>query len=464
MSIQPEKIYPAVVKVARLVDWLLLEELGLMAPEAYDVEERDGRVYMIATFNPLAIGRSLTAYEHPDVARRISQALDGHKVVITKKTGTRYVILLAGSVSLPKSVDFPGFGLRDTFRLGMGMKGEIELTAGQIKNVLIGAGQGAGKSVVQKLLVHQARAFGWKLYLADPDGHTFNPDIWNSLAAAPVASSPADLMQVLDRVHGELADRVAMFRNLAASGIPPVDLDAYNQIASTPLPRIALDIDEANSYLGDKRIFALVADLLRRGRKWGLHVFLGGHEWHKETVGAELNDMLQTRIGLTVATEQTGTVVLRSSRWGKWVMGKPAGRGVLRTNNYQPMQFYLVTDDMEREWLGQSVQAPAPLPEKEALLVKRSLAEAEGKMTIGLLTQWGLGQQESRRLMDAWETRGWLTRDTTQGNARVITPKLVDLLTNRQSQQSPTNPYIWRQSLNKAQQSLLKGAERGKRQ
>lgn len=454
MSVQPEKIYPVVVKVARLVDWMMMEELGLMPPESYDVEERDGRIYMIATFNPLAIGRSLTAYEHPDVARRISQALDGHKVVITKKTGTRYVILLAGSVSLPRSVDFPGFGLRDVFRLGMGMKGEIELTAGQLKNVLIGAGQGAGKSVVQKLLVHQARAFGWKLYLADPDGHTFNPDIWNSLAAAPVASSPADLMQVLDRVHGELASRVAMFRNLAASGIPPVDIDAYNQIASTPLPRIALDIDEANSYLGDKRIFALVADLLRRGRKWGLHVFLGGHEWHKETVGAELNDMLQTRIGLTVATEQTGTVVLRSSRWGKWVMGKPAGRGVLRTSNYQPMQFYLVTDEMEREWLGQSVQAPAPLPENEALLVKRSLAEADGMFTIPLLVRWGMSEWKARTLVEDYEARGWVEKNIEQGNARYVTAKLVKIASTPQSAQAASNPQRWTQSPSNLPQSM----------
>lgn len=459
MNNNPQKFYPIVVKVTEVVDYMMTEEMGLMPPELYDVNERDGRVFLTASFNPLAIGRSLTAYEHPDVARRISQALDGHKVVITKKTGTRYVILLSGSISLPKRVEFPGFGERDVFRLGMGLRSEAKLHANQLRNVIIGAAQGAGKSNVLSLLIHQARVFGWKLYLADPDGHTFNPDMWNDLAAAPVASSPADLLKVLDRIAAELADRVALFRSVADRGIPPADIDAYNQMASEPLPRIALVVDEANSYLGDKKVFAQMADLLRRGRKWGLHIFLSGHEWHKETVPAEVNDMLQTRIGLTVASEQTSAVVLRSSHWGKWVIGKPAGRGVMRTHQYQPMQFYLVTEEMEREWLGQSVQAPAPIPESEALLVKRAMDEEGGKMTLGILTEWGIGQREARRLLDAYEARGWLERDVSDGNARKVSPKLADLLTNRQSRQSLTKPYIWRQTADKARQTLnMEGA------
>jgi hypothetical protein len=459
MNSNLQKYYPVVVKVTEVVDYMMTEEMGLMPPEFYDVNERDGCVFLTVSFNPLAIGRSLAAYEHPDVARRISHALDGHKVVITKKTGTRYVILLSGSISLPERIEFPGFGERDVFRLGMGLRSEAKLHANQLKNVIIGAAQGAGKSNVLSLLIHQARAFGWTLYLADPDGHTFNPDVWNALAAAPVASSPANLLQILSRIAAELEDRIALFRAVADRGIPPADIDAYNQVASEPLPRIALVVDEANSYLGDKKVFAQMADLLRRGRKWGLHIFLSGHEWHKETVPAEVNDMLQTRIGLTVASEQTSAVVLRSSHWGKWVIGKPAGRGVLRTNQYQPMQFYLVTEEMEREWLAQSVVTPAPLPDAEALLVKRALEDAGGKMTLGLLMEWGLGQREARRLLDTYEARGWLERDASEGNARKVSPKLADLLTNRQSRQSLTNPYIWRQTADKPRQTLnMEGA------
>ena len=185
-----QQYVPIAAKVAEVVDYMMIEEMGLMPPEMYSLDERDGRIYVVAAFNPLALGRSLKAYENPDVARRLKTSLDGLPVAITKRAGTYYVILLSGQLRLPNSIPFPGFGAADVFRLGVGLKGEIAIPANQLKNVIIGAGQGAGKSNIMALLIHQARAFGWKLYLADPDGHTFNPDIWNGLAAAPVASSP----------------------------------------------------------------------------------------------------------------------------------------------------------------------------------------------------------------------------------------------------------------------------------
>lgn len=435
-----QQFAPVAQQIAAVVDYMMVDEMGLMPPERYEVNERDDRVYLTALFNPLALGRSLKAYENPDVARRLRAALDGLPVAITKRTGTHYVILMSGKISLPKSALFPGFGDPDFFQLGIGLRGPVNLHANQLKNVMIGAAQGTGKSNVEALLVHQARQFRWKLFLADPDGHTFNPDVWNGIATAPVASSPADLLMVLELVAAELANRIALFRSVANGGVPPADLDAYNLVASEALPRIALSIDEANSYLSDKKVFASLADLLRRGRKWGLHIFLSGHEWHKETVLAEVNDMLQTRIGLNATTEQMGAVILRSTRWGRWVMGKPVGRGVLRTSNYQQMQFYQVTEDMERTWLSQSVTSPAPIVEQEAALVDRAMQETDGKMTIDLLMGWGMGQREARRLVETWELRGWLVQDAKRGNARFVTQKLANLVTNRQTRQTASNP------------------------
>lgn len=71
--------------------------------------------------------------------------------------------------------------------------------------------------------------------------------------------------------------------------------------------------------------------------------------------------------------------------------------------------------------------------------MRRSMSETNGKMTIGLLMEWGMGQREARRLVETYEVRGWLVQDAAQGNARVVTPKLADLLTNRQTRQTPTN-------------------------
>jgi len=445
---------PIAEKAAEVIDFMMIDQMGLMPPMKYELGGRDNRAYLVASFDPLELGRNLKPYENQDVARRLSEALARLPVVITKRTGTRYVVVLSGRPKLPKVVEFPGFGEQDVFRLGVGLKGEASFHADEMRNVIIGAGQGAGKSNILHLLMYQAWQFGWKLYLADPDGHTFNPDIWNKIAAEPVASSPEDVNKLLDRLSGEIADRIALFRQAANGGIPPADLEAYNALVDEPLARIGLFLDEANTSLGDKRVFGKVADLLRRGRKWGLHIFLAGHEWHKENVPAEVNDMLQTRIGLTVATAESSQVVLRDAGWGKWVLRKPEGRGVLRVGKYMPLQFYLVPEEMERTWLS-GVEAPKPLPDEEMEIVLRSILEEEGKMTMGFLTDdCGLSDTQARKLAERYEARGWLEKDPENKNARFVTGRLRALLaTNSQTPQTATSPHIWPQTGHKQAQT-----------
>jgi hypothetical protein len=166
--------------------------------------------------------------------------------------------------------------------------------------------------------------------------------------------------------------------------------------------------------------------------------------------------MLQTRIALPMIDENSGAVVTRSRTWGKWVIGKKAGRGVMRTNTYTPMQFYFITPEMEAAWMAPAaaVLEVSPLSEQEALLVKRAMAEAEGKMTVGLLESWGMGHREARQLVETFEARGWLAKDAARGNARVVTPKLVDLLPNRQTCQTLPIPQIWRQTAENPVQTL----------
>jgi hypothetical protein len=363
-------------------------------------------------------------------------------------------VLFGTKPSLPKRVDFPGFGERHVYRLGVGLHGEVSMQARLMKNVIIGAGQEQGKSNVLRLITHQARSFGDLLYLADSQSHTFNPDVWNGIAAHPVASSVDELLKLLAALKGALEDRSAQFRAAANGGIPPADLDAYNMIAS-PLPRILFAIDEASTPLQDKRVFKEMAALLREGRKWGLQIIMAGHEWHKDVIPAEVNDMLQTRIALPMIDEGSGYVVTRSRTWGKWVIGKQAGRGVLRTNQYTPMQFYLVTPEQEVEWMsGSAGQRVSVLPENEMDIVLRSLADANGKMTIPLLKAWGVDEWAARMLLEKYEVRGWLAKNPQQGNARCVTPKLADLLSNHQTPQSPSNPQILPQTVLKPPQTL----------
>jgi hypothetical protein len=441
---------PKAEQVATLIDDLMLDELHLAAPAAYELNLRCERVYLVGSYDALRMGRSLSVYEHPEIARRIRIAT-GYPTTITKETGTRYVVLLDGKVSLPRKVVFPGVGERDVFKLGVGVKGEVRIPVTRFQNGMIGAGPGSGKSTILELLIHQMSAWGWRLYLADPQSHTFNPDQWNRFAALPVAGSHADMLHVLNAIEEELATRADLFRRSAIDGHIPADIDEYNKTAprlgASPIARIGFLCDESNFFLGHKQIFGRMADLLRQGRKWGLHIVLAAHEWHKDNVPAAVNDLLQTRIALN---SLSGAVVLRSSQWGKWVEGRPAGRGVLRLSKYTPMQFYMLEEGTEIQQLDQAKKV-SPISEREAELVRRSLAEADGKMTMGLLMSWGLSQDDARELGSRYEAKGWVAKDPDRGNARCVTGALMAILaesaTNPQTPQTPQTAVIFPQTL-----------------
>jgi hypothetical protein len=279
--------------------------------------------------------------------------------------------------------------------------------------------------------------------------------VWNGLSSHPVARNVDDLLALFAVLEGVLEDRSAQFRAAANGGIPPADIDAYN-LAASPLTRILLAIDEASTPLQDKRVFKKLGALLREGRKWGLHIVMAGHEWHKDVIPAEVNDMLQTRIALPMIDEGSGYVVTRSRVWGRWVIGKPVGRGILRTNLYTPMQFYLVTPEQEEQWLN-VVSIVTPLPEEEMVIVRRSLDEEDGKMTISLLKEWGVDEWKARTLLERYEVRGWLIKVALRDNARYVTTKLEELVSNHQTAQTATIPQVWSQTVLKPSQTLNMG-------
>ena len=424
-----EKYIPVAEHANRIIVHELVTELKLQAPSRFLLVARNGMVWLIVVMNPLALGTTIRKYHNPQVAHQISTAFAGKPVFIANKTGLRYGILLSQKPQLPKKILFPDFPEeRDVFHFGKTLQGEVKLNAGQMKNILIGAAQGSGKSTLLHLLVHQMRYFGWQLYLADPQLHTFNPDIWDQIAAFPVAGIEDDVLTVIERIRAEIERRMALFREIAAGGIPPKDIDAYNAISPEPLPRIGFLIDEANTFLGNKEVFSGIADLLRQGRKWGLHIVLAGHEWHKKDVPSQVNDMLQTRIALSVPDEFSGSVVLRSPRWGKWVMDQPSGRGILKTQGkFLATQFYLITEEQQMKWLS-DLKAPSPLTDAEITYVQYAL-QYQGEFNFkkiaeahDTITEWG-----ARKLAERWERRGWLVSGKSAADPRRVSEKLIEL-------------------------------------
>jgi hypothetical protein len=424
------KYRPVAEHARRLITHELVNELRLQAPSRFLLASRNGMVWLIAVMNPLALGARIRKYYDPQVAHQISTAFAGKPVYIANRTGLRYGVMLSQKPKLPKKIVFPDLPeQRDLFRLGHTLQGEVVITATEMKNVLIGAAQGSGKSNLLNLLVHQMRFSGWQLYLADPQLHTFNPDVWDKLAAHPVAGKEKDLLTIIERIRAEIEHRMALFRALAEDGVSPKDIDAFNAISPEPLPRIGFLIDEANTFLGNPAIFSGIADLLRQGRKWGLHIVLAGHEWHKKDVPSQVNDMLQTRLALSTPDEISGSVVLRNARWGKWVMDKPAGCGVLKAQGkFLAIQFYLISDEQQREWFTH-LEGPGPLNHNEIAYIRYALEKHAGEFNFRKIAAAfeTLSPWQARTLAEKWERRGWLERGRDAVSSRCISEILLEL-------------------------------------
>ena len=135
-----------------------------------------------------------------------------------------------------------------------------------------------------------------------------------------------------------------------------------------------------------------------------------------------MNDLFQTRIALN---SLSGSVVLRNHQWGKWVEGRPPGRGVLKTNKFEPIQFYLLEEARQETKLPSEI---CPIQDHEMQLIKRAINDTEGRMTISILTGWGMSEPAARELTARYDANGWLEKDPNKSNARFVTESLRTLV------------------------------------
>lgn len=385
-------------------------------------------VWLIVFLNVLALNGRLEAYSSPEIIHHLRTALKGKPVFLSNSTGLRYLVLLSKLPMLPLDVPYPLDVERGIFPLGQGFYGPI--LSRHLRNVLIAGEPGSGKSNFEIILAHTACRNGARLFLADPDGHTFNPDIWNTVTALPVAESPDDLTGLLEMVNAEIARRKALFQTVSDDGLPPADLEAYNRLATQPLPPMALIIDEANSYFDHKDLLARLEDISRRGRKWGLMIVLAAHNWRAKDVSRGLSSMFPTRVCFRVADDTSGAVALNSRRWGKQAMKlRHPGRGILLLDGrYQVFQAYRMAD--EQTALPRLVEA-SPLSPIEKEMVVYALEQLNGCFTVNGLAQAmegrGITRYRISKLAEDWERRGWLTTPRHATDARRITDELLIL-------------------------------------
>ncbi len=162
--------------------------------------------------------------------------------------------------------------------LGESYTGPVTVNLAHIPHILLGGSTGSGKSVLLKLLLMQALRKGAVVYVADFKGGVDFPKVWHEKCR--MCFDEDTLLDTLNRLTDALEQRKSEF---AARGCP--NIDAYNETAEWPLPRIIFACDEAAEMLDKtgadserKKLLSQIENRLstiaRQGRAFGIHLIL----------------------------------------------------------------------------------------------------------------------------------------------------------------------------------------------
>jgi len=396
------------------------------------VTEHEEHIILFAVLDELHLGEPVSLYLSEDALHQISTLTRGKRVAASNHNGARYAVLLSAPPALPKTTAFPGVLERDVFPLGMGRRGPIQLHAERLLNILVGGASRSGKSNFELGLAYTALHNGYQLYLADPQEITFSTN-WNSLCAAPVASSKADFVRLLEALQQEMVRRGELFKGMTKpGGLQVQKIEEYNRLVPQPLPRAFLIVDEANTFMDQRGVSETIADIARQSLKYGIHLVIAAHSWRSQDVPRGLSASFATRVSFRVNDDTSASVVLDSNDWGRKAMQLSLpGRGILRLDGgtIQEFQAYHLPEERLATLLSSGAPVSvSPLSDGERSLVQRALQETGGRMTQEDFMAWGLQPRPARRLAETWERKGWLTQDANRKNARYVTPALLELL------------------------------------
>lgn len=159
-----------------------------------------------------------------------------------------------------------------------------------LNNLILGIGEQYGADQIRLYLMDYKAGVEFNAFAEHPNCEQIYLDNTDTGAAE----------RLLEHFAQEITRRGERFRDQGVN-----DLDAWNKRQSAdPLPRLILIIDEVQRLFsgpGAYRFNALLKDITRRGRAFGLHIILST----QTLMGAELDRELLTQINLRIAFRLT---------------------------------------------------------------------------------------------------------------------------------------------------------------
>ena len=396
-----------------------------------------GLTPLIAVLDTAKLGDH-APYTSPDLLHQLSTDLGGLPVYLSNHSGLRYVVLLSPLPKLPRKVDLPIDVPRGKLAIGVRFSGQpVLLDWDTMLHLAVLGATGSGKSIFLQSLATQAIRDEMKILLSDIDQTTFGMLESHPNLAAPIASTPQEALGLIEQAIAECDRRAELFRQVPER---PQKLTEYNALmvkqGQAPLARMLVVLDEASSVLtalgGAKGAMGqALATLGWRGRKFGIHFVFAAQEFTKDILGP-----VRDQVGLTLCF-RVGNAQMAERMGCKRAERIPENRpGLAISNRHGPIQTYYV----ELSALSQGQKLLPSLNDFELTLFTRSQRETNGRLSIPILVGWGQRERAARQMLETWELRGWVLRDPQRDNARYITAKLAEIMSNRQAGQAPSNP------------------------
>ena len=396
--------------------------------------------FLVAVLDSTQIGDH-GRYIDKSFLHELSTDLKGLPVYLSNSTGIRYIILLSPLPRLPRKVNLPLDTLHGKLAIGVRFNMESVLVDWETTpHIAVLGSTGSGKSIFLQSLMIQAIRNEMKLLACDMDQTTFGRFENHPALLAPIATTPQAALAVIEKAVAECDRRAELFTKMPEH---PQKISEYNTIVrrhgTETLPHILVVLDETSAVLsamgGAKGTLGqALATLGWRGRKFGIHFVFAAQEFTKEIIGP-----VREQVALTICFR------VRSAQMAERMGYRGAERisenrpGLAITDRFGPIQTYYV----EPSTFPSKALLPS-VSDQERQWFTRAIDETQGRLSIPILTTWGVREHAARELLEKWEQRGWVLRDPQRDNARYLTSKLMGILSlaNRDTSNRQTGPTV----------------------
>ncbi len=294
-------------------------------------------------------------------------------------------------------------------RVGARQTADLILDSAQYTGVLIGGRPGSGKSVlIHAVIMSLGLTYSpaeLEMYLVDfKEGVEFKQYAELGMPQTRLVAIEAERdfgLSVLIRAQQEGQRRGALFKSVTGiNGENPAKLSEYRESTGHALPRYVVIIDEFQQlFASDDKIAqqaaAVLEDVLRRGRAWGIHVVLASQSLAgMAALGKHVIGLLPVRIALQ-SNESDSRLILDDENSDAQILSR-AGEGIINFSSGQRdanRRFQAALWSAEAR--GEVLKKLAELAEHDGFNDNTAVFDGHSDAEVGGLSRATLGQPDT---------------------------------------------------------------------